>query len=61
MKTIVNDKVKLKLLIGQISNDVDFMDNKNWLTANTFKRIFCEFMLENIFYRKDSKFESYYT
>ena len=59
MKTIVNDKVKLKLLNGQISNDVDFMDNDVWLTRNTFKRIFCEFMLENVFYRKDSKFESY--
>ena len=59
MKTIVNDKVKLKLLIGQISNDVDFMDNDNFGTKNSFKRIFCEFMLENIFYRKDSKCKSY--
>ena len=27
--------------------------------TNSFQRIFCEFMLENIFYRKDSMYKSY--
>ena len=48
------------LLIGQILDDIDFMDNDEYWTKNSFKRIFCEFMLENIFYRKDSNCISYY-
>jgi hypothetical protein len=39
----------------QIFNDIDFIDDDDI----HFNRIFCEFTLENTFYRKDSKFQSY--
>ena len=61
LKTILNDKKSLKLLIGQILDDIDFIDAKDrwgWY-GHTFERIFCEFVLENTFYRKESKFTSY--
>ena len=49
------------MLIGKILDDIDFMEIKDHygFYSNAFQRIFCEFMLENIFYRKDSKFISY--
>ena len=56
LNTILHDKTSLKFLMSQILKDVDFIDHDEW---NNFKRIFCEFTLENIFYRKDSKVKSY--
>ena len=51
------------MLIGKILKDIDFIDAPYiwYMDGISFKRIFCEFMLENIFYRKDSKFISYKT
>ena len=42
-------------------DDIDSMEIKDHYNfySNSFQRIFCEFMLENIFYRKDSKFKSH--
>ena len=60
INAILHDKESLKKLIEQIVKDIDFIDKKlKYGYGNSFKRIFCEFMLENIFYRKDSKIESY--
>ena len=60
INAILHDKESLKKLIEQIVKDIDFIDKKlSTYRGNSFKRIFCEFMLENIFYRKDSKIESY--
>ncbi len=46
------------MLIGQILKDITFIDESG-INGNSFQRIFCEFMLENMFYRKDSKCISY--
>jgi len=56
INAILHDKESLKKLIEQIVKNIDFVDKKlsEW-SGNSFKRIFCEFMLENIFYRKESK------
>ena len=39
----------------QMLEDIDFIDDG----IIHFNRMFCEFTLENTFYRKDSKFQSY--
>ncbi len=41
--------------MDQLLKDIDFIDDDEI----HFNRIFCEFTLENTFYRKDSKFQSY--
>ena len=44
--------------------DIEFMDRRGIFGSNygnTFERIFCEFSIGNMFYRKDSKFKSYRT
>ena len=49
------------MLIGKILKDIEFINEPFfWFDAGiSFKSIFCEFMLENIFYRKDSNCISY--
>ena len=38
---------------------MDLKDYWGWF-GHSFNRIYCEFIIENMFYRKDSKFKSYH-